>query len=97
MGKTIVEAEGLLTNLHMADTNRDALGGGFLDLDTIIMALYIIGYNNDKSVFVTPEPHGPGGDLYRAMYGRPDPKRLDSLVKRTVEYFREREDEVLSI
>jgi len=97
IAKTIVEAEGLLTNLHMADTNRDALGGGFLDLDTIIMALYLIGYNNDDSAFVTPEPLGPGGDPYRAMYGDPDPERLDSLVKRTAEYFRAREEEVLGL
>lgn len=97
ISKTIVDAEGLLTNLHMADTNRDALGGGFLDLDTIIMALYIIGYNNDKSCFVTPEPLGPGGDPYRAMYGNPDPEKLNSLVKRTAEYFRVREEEVRSL
>ena len=97
IGKAIIDAEGVLTNLHMADTNRDALGGGFLDLDTIIMALYIIGYNNDSKAFVSPEPLGPGGDPYRAMYGNPDPQRLDSLVKRTAEYFREREQEVLSV
>jgi sugar phosphate isomerase/epimerase len=95
IGRTIVDSEGLLTNLHMADTNRDALGGGFLDLDTIIMALYIIGYNDDDSAFVTPEPLGPGGDPYRAMYGNPDPERLDGLVQRTAEYFRAREEEVL--
>ena len=35
----------MLTNLHLADTNRCALGKGSLDLDTIIMALYLIGYN----------------------------------------------------
>ena len=97
IAKTIVGAEGILTNLHMADSNRDALGGGFLDLDTIIMALYIIGYNNDDGAFVTPEPLGPGGDPYRAMYGNPDPERLDGLVKRTVQYFREREEEVLAL
>ena len=97
IGKTIASAGGLLTNLHMADTNRDALGGGFLDLDTIIMALYIIGYNKDAKAFVSPEPLGPGGDPYRAMYGNPDPEKLDSLVKRTVGYFRSREEEVLSL
>ena len=97
IGQAIVNAEGILTNLHMADTNRGALGDGFLDLDVIIMALYIIGYNNDDSCFLTPEPLGPGGDPYPAMYGKPDPVMLDSLVKRSVEYFREREDIVLSL
>ena len=97
ISKTIVDSGGLLTNLHMADTNRDALGGGFLDLDTIIMALYIIGYNNDDSAFVTPEPLGPGGDPYRAMYGNPDTEKLDSLVKQTADYFRARQEELLAL
>ncbi len=38
----------MLTNLHMADSNRCALGEGSLDLDTIIMALYLIGYNRRR-------------------------------------------------
>lgn len=97
IGKTIVDAEGMLTNLHVADTNRNALGGGFLDLDTIIMSLYIIDYNNDSSAFISPEPLGPGGDSYQAMYGKPDTERLDQLVQRTAKYFREREEELLSL
>ena len=97
IGEAIVNAEGILTNLHMADTNRGALGDGFFDLDTIIMALYVIGYNNDGRCFLSPEPLGPGGDPYPAMYGSPDPLKLDSLVKDSVEYFREREEEVLSL
>ena len=96
IGKAILDAEGMLTNLHLADTNRGALGEGSLDLDTIIMALYIIGYNNDESAFVTPEPLGPGGDPYPAMYEKPDKNKLDTLVKQTANYFREREEEVLS-
>ena len=97
IGKAIVEADGMLTNLHMADTNRGALGTGFLDIDIIIMSLYLIGYNNDGSCFVTPEPLGPGGDPYPAMYGRPNPQLLDNLVKTSTQYFREREDEVLKL
>ncbi len=97
IGKAITDAGGMLTNLHMADTNRDALGGGFLDLDTIIRALYMIGFNNDDSAFVTPEPLGSGGDPYPAMYGRPDRDKLDTLVSRTAKYFREREEEIHSI
>ena len=67
-----------------------------MDLDTVIRALYIIGYNDDDSSFVSPEPLGPGGDPYPAMYGRPDRDKLDRLVSRTVKYFRKREEEVLS-
>ncbi|MCX7018118.1 MAG: sugar phosphate isomerase/epimerase family protein [bacterium] len=85
-----------LTNLHMADSNRCALGEGSLDLDTIIMALYLIGYNNDMC-FVTPEPLGPGGDPYPAMYGKPDSGLLDRLVKQTAATFREREKYVRNL
>jgi sugar phosphate isomerase/epimerase len=94
IGSAILEAESLLVNLHMADSNRLALGKGHLDLDTIIMALYLIGYNRE-GCFVTPEPLGPGGDPYRAMNGVPDPAVLDALVSNTVRYFREREEQLL--
>lgn len=96
IGEAIIDAEEMLTNLHMADTNRGALSQGFLDIDTIIMALYVIGYNNDSYCFVTPEPLGPGGDPYPAMYGRQNPEKLDNLVKTSVRYFKERENEILS-
>ena len=74
----------------VADSNRCALGEGSLDLDTLIMALYLIGYN-EPGRFVTPEPLGPGGDPYPAMNGQPDPALLDRLVSQTARYFRERE------
>lgn len=96
IGAAILEAGSRLVNLHMADSNRMALGQGCLDLDTIIMALYIIGYNVGEK-FVSFEPLGPGGDPYPAMNGRTAPEKLDLLVKESVEYFREREEEVLSL
>jgi len=94
IGEAIVSAGVRLTNLHVADSNRRALGDGSMDLDTIIMALYLIGYNTEDK-FVTPEPLGPGGDPYRAMYGNPDKKFLDKLVEKTVACFREREESLL--
>ena len=94
IGEAIVDAGEMLVNLHMADSNRTALGMGSMDLDTIIRALYLIGFNTDGR-FVTPEPLGPGGDPYPAMYGKPEPKALDELVRQTARYFREREEEVL--
>lgn len=97
IGEAIINAKGMLTNLHMADSNRCALGEGFMDLDTIIMALYIIGYNNDDSCFLSAEPLGPGGDPYPAMYGKPDTQKLDKLVKNSIEYFNFRESELLSL
>jgi D-psicose/D-tagatose/L-ribulose 3-epimerase len=94
IGEAIIDAGDMLVNLHMADSNRCALGAGSLDLDTIIMALYLIGYNTEGR-FVTPEPLGPGGAPYPAMNNKPDKKALDLLVNQTVRYFREREDELL--
>ena len=65
-----------------------------MDLDTIIMALYCIGFNTDGR-FVTPEPLGPGGDPYPAMHGKPDQKMHDKLVTGSVQYFRTREEALL--
>ena len=85
---------GSFVNLHMADSKRGALGQGALDLDTIIMALYLIGYNTEGR-FVTPEPLGPGGTPYPAMYGKPNKTQLDQLVLQTAQYFREREEALI--
>ncbi len=90
IGNAILEAGDMLVNLHLADSNRCALGEGALDVDTLIMALYLIGYNHDGR-FVTPEPLGPGGDPYPAMHAKPDKELLDKLVQQTVTYFRQRE------
>ena len=95
IGTAVLEAGKQLTNLHLADSNRCALGDGSLDLDTLIMALYVIGYNR-AGCYATPEPLGPGGDPYPAMYGKPDPAALDRLVKQSATYFREREEALLS-
>jgi sugar phosphate isomerase/epimerase len=96
IGEAILAAGDHLVNLHIADSNRCALGEGSLDLDTLIRALYLIGYNTEGR-FVTPEPLGPGGDPYPAMYGRPDKEKLDRMVWQTTTYFREREESVLMI
>jgi len=95
VAEAVLAAGEQLTNLHLADSNRCALGDGSLDVDTLIMALYLIGYNR-PGCYVTPEPLGPGGDPYPAMHGRTAPRQLDRLVKKTVRYFRERESRVLA-
>ena len=94
IGEALLDAGEMLVNLHAADSNRCALGEGSLDVDTIIMALYLTGYNRE-GCFVTPEPLGPGGDPYPAMYGKPQKESLDTLVRQTVTYFREREEILL--
>lgn len=95
IGEAVLEAGDMLINLHFADSNRGVLGGGSLDVDTIIRALYLIGYNTDGK-YVTFEPLGPGGDPYPAMYGKPAPDMLDELVVESVDYFRSREEAVLA-
>jgi sugar phosphate isomerase/epimerase len=94
IGEAILAAGERLTNLHLADSNRCALGLGSLDIDTIIRALYVIGYNAEGK-YVTFEPLGPGGDPYPAMYGNPDPEALEALVQQSVRYWREREEVVV--
>jgi len=94
IGEALLAAGDQLVNVHLADSNRGALGDGSLDLDTIIMALYLLGYNAEGK-FVTPEPLGPGGDPYPAMYGKPDISKLDRMVLQSSAYFREREETLL--
>lgn len=95
IGEAILEAGEHLTNLHMADSNRCALGEGSMDLDTIIRALHLTGFARE-GCFVTPEPLGPGGDPYPAMFGNPDSDLLDRMVVQSASYFREREQSILS-
>ena len=95
IGQALLDAGQRLVNLHLADSNRCALGDGSLDLDTIIMALYVIDYTQGRR-FATPEPLGPGGDPYPAMYGQPKGEILDGLVENTVTYWRKREAEIKS-
>ncbi|MCD9022495.1 sugar phosphate isomerase/epimerase family protein [Cohnella silvisoli] len=95
IGEALLEAGDRLVNLHMADSNRYALGEGSMDLDTIIMALYLLGFNREGK-YVTPEPLGPGGDPYPAMYGKPQTAKLDHLVMQSISYFRERENVLLA-
>ncbi|BBI36655.1 sugar phosphate isomerase/epimerase family protein [Cohnella abietis] len=96
IAEALLAAGEQLLNLHMADSNRGALGDGSLDLDTIIMALYLLGFNQPGK-YITPEPLGPGGDPYPAMYGKPERQFLNHLVMQSATYFRERTKAVLAL
>jgi len=96
IAETILNSGDMMINLHLADSNRCALGDGSMDIDAIIMALYCIGYSQGNR-FATPEPLGPGGDPYPAMHGRPDPVFLDKLVSSSASYWRAREKAVKDI
>ncbi len=91
---TIMDYPGMMTNLHLADSHRRALGTGMLDLDTILMALYLTGYNNPYC-FCSPEPLGGGSDPYAQAHGAPDKAMLDQLVEQTASCFYEREEAIL--
>jgi len=95
IGEAILKCSNRLLNLHIADSNRRALGEGSIDIDTVIMALYILGYNRN-GCYVTPEPLGPGGDSYVALFGLQEKEVLDELVRQTASYFREREEVLVS-
>jgi D-psicose/D-tagatose/L-ribulose 3-epimerase len=66
---------------------------GSMNIDAIIMSLYLIDYHKGER-FVTPEPLGPGGNPYPAMFGKPDEMLLDELVRQSAMYWRQREAEV---
>jgi len=96
VGEAILSAGERLANLHLADTNRDALGTGSLDLDTVIMASYLVGMNRDGR-FLTPEPLGPFPDPYVLANSPCNVDIMDALVCKTVACFREREEAVRSL
>jgi len=96
IAQTLLDAGDRLVNLHLADSNRCALGEGSMDLDSILMALYVIGYAGGER-FCTPEPLGPGGDPYPAMYGKPESEMLGRLVAQTAKYFRAREAAIMTL
>lgn len=93
IGETILQAGAYLVNLHMADTNRRALGNGMLNLDVVLMALYAIGYE-DRAGYCTPEPLGAGGNPYAAMFETSPAGVLDELVAQTASTFFQREEAI---
>jgi len=96
IGEAILLAGDRLANLHLADTNRDALGTANLDLDTVIMAAYLVGMNREGR-FLTPEPLGPFPDPYVLSSSPCNISIMDELVRKTVSYFREREEIVRAL
>ncbi|MEA4853742.1 MAG: sugar phosphate isomerase/epimerase family protein [Christensenella sp.] len=94
ISRAIMDAGDALVNLHIEDTNRLPLGNGMMDVDTIIMALYVMGYNTDGK-YVTGEPLGPGRDSYSIMYGQHPAEAKDRQVADTL-YFCEREEELIN-
>ena len=91
IGEAILKCGQHLVNLHIADSNRDAPGKGMIDIDTVIMAAYLVGMNRQDR-FVTFEPLGPVPDPYVLSTQPCNVEVMDRLVHDSVTYFREREE-----
>lgn len=96
LGLAILEHGHRFASIHLADTNRRALGTGHLDLDVVQMALHAVGHARPGR-FCAAEPLGAGADPYTAMHGTPDPEALDALVGQTARTWREREEQLLTV
>ncbi len=90
IGEAIIECGDKLVNLHLADSNRDAIGKGMIDIDTVIMAAYLVGMNEDNR-FLTFEPLGPYPDPYVLSNEPCKVELMNELVEISVSYFKERE------
>jgi sugar phosphate isomerase/epimerase len=90
IGEAIIECGDKLVNLHLADSNRDAVGKGMIDIDTVIMAAYLVGMNENNR-FLTFEPLGPYPDPYVLSNEPCQVDLMNELVGDSVSYFRERE------
>lgn len=96
VGAAILQAGAQLVNLHLADTNRGPLGRGMMDVDVVVMALYLLGCNSPGR-FVTGEALGIGGNPYALMKAAKNTELFDQIVQQTIGCFREREEYVLSL
>lgn len=97
LGEAIMNCGKQLLCLHLRDTcNGGAIGTGMMDLDTVIRALYLVGFNRE-GCYAVGEPTASaclrdgGFDPFI-----PYPEHIKTeIAQATLEYFREREEEVL--
>lgn len=98
IGEAILNCGEQLLCLHLRDTmNGLPIGYGMMDIDTVIRALYLIGFNKPGR-FVVGEPNVGGysqyGDFFNFGVRYPEKIRRQ-MAADTIDYFREREEEVL--
>lgn len=90
VGMAILDNADLLLNLHLRDTNQGLpIGHGMLDVDTVIRALYLIGFNTPGH-FACAEPATKG-----RIFIEVDEETKRMRARDTIETFREREEAVL--
>ncbi len=88
VGEAILEAGKRMANLHLADSNRGALGSGMIDLDTVLRSYVLASEGKLDSSFLTGEPIGAGRDPYSALTTVPDSSFADTLVQDSIAYIR---------
>ena len=90
LAQAILDCGDQLLNIHLRDINGLPLGHGMIDVDTVIRALYLLGFNTPGH-FATAEP-ATRGKMFEEL-----PEELKIMRCRdTIECFREREEAVLS-
>ena len=91
VGQAILDLGDQMLCLHLRDTNSGLpIGHGMMDVDTIIRALYLIGFNQPGR-FVCAEPATKG----RMFVEVPEDVKI-MRARDSIETFREREEAVLS-
>jgi len=80
IGKSILAAGRRLFHVHLADTNRQGLGRGHLDLESVASALHEIRYEGAVVLEVMP----PGPDPFRAIKDDQSREILDGYIRESL-------------
>ena len=80
LGKSIAAAREWLWHVHVADTNRQGLGRGHLDLAAVTRAFHDIGYSRSVVLEVMP----PGPDPFRSIKDATSPQLLDAYLRESL-------------
>ena len=84
IAKSVLGAGARLFHVHVADTNRQGLGRGHMDLGAIVGALREIRYGGALIVEVMP----PGPDPFRAIKDERSRGILDSYIRESLKHLR---------
>ncbi|HYL79502.1 MAG TPA: sugar phosphate isomerase/epimerase family protein [Candidatus Acidoferrum sp.] len=85
LAKSIAAAGRRLWHLHAADTNRQALGRGHLDLAAVTRALRDTGYAGSVVLEVMP----PGPNPFRSIKNAESPQILDAYLRESLGLLRQ--------
>jgi sugar phosphate isomerase/epimerase len=83
--KALLKAGPHLIHVHVADTNRQGLGRGHLDVAACVRALQTIGYSGSVVVEVTP----PGPNPFCSIKDDRSPGILDDYIRESLRVLRQ--------